>query len=156
MPTPETSLTVLLARINDIQVGFSAHAVHEIVRAVAITPVSGAPSIIEGAINLHGRVIPVVDVRQRLALPARPNSPEQYLVALEISDRLIAVRVDDVEDITEIDDSALESPVALSPVLERLHGIAATESGAIVIYDVDAFLTQAERDALDRTELVIQ
>ena len=30
----------------------------------------------------------------------------------------------------------------------------ATESGALVIYDVDAFLTQAEREELDRIEMV--
>ena len=156
MPTSQSSLSILLARINDTQVGFSARAVHEIVRAVAITPVSGAPRIIEGAINLHGRVIPVVDVRQRLSLAPAPNSPEQYLVALELSDRLVAVRVDDVEDVTEIDHSALESPTTLSPVLQGLHGIAPTAQGAIVIYDIDAFLTQAERDALDGTELAVR
>ena len=64
------------------------------------------------------------------------------------------MRVDDVEDVTEVAQSSLESPASLSPVLQRLHGVAATGSGALVIYDVDAFLTQAEHDALDLTALV--
>jgi purine-binding chemotaxis protein CheW len=152
----QAPLPILLARIDGTQVGFAAAAVREIVRAVAITPLSGAPGIIEGAINLHGRIVPVVDVRRRLALTAVPVSPEQYLVALEISDRLIAVRVDDVEDVAEIASADLESPASLSSVLERIQGIAATASGALVIYDVDAFLTQAERDALDQAEPVIE
>lgn len=154
MPLSQTTLPILLARIDGTQVGFSASAVIEIVRAVAIAPLSGAPGIIEGAINLHGRIVPVVDIRQRLALPALALSPEQYLIALQTSHRLIAVRVDDVEDLIEIDASSLESPASLSPVLQRFQGIAAVPSGALVIHDVDAFLTQAELEALDASALV--
>ena len=154
MSLSQTTLPNLLARIDGTQVGFSASAVIEIVRAVAIAPLSGAPGIIEGAINLHGRIVPVVDIRQRLALPALALAPEQYLIALQTSDRLIAVRVDDVEDLIEVDESSLESPALLSPVLQRFQGIAAVPSGALVIHDVDAFLTQAEREALDASAIV--
>ena len=154
MPLSQSTLPVLLARIDGTQIGFSANSVREIVRAVAIAPLAGAPGVIEGAINLHGQIVPVVDVRQRLALPAVAVAPGQFIVMLQTSDRLIAVRVDDVEDVTDIPASSLESPAALSPVLQRLQGIAAIESGALVIYDVDAFLTQAEREELDRLELV--
>jgi len=134
--------------------GLPALSVREIVRAVAITPCLGAPPIIEGVINLHGRIVLVIDIRHRLALPAAPITPEHFLVTLQISDRLIVVRVDDVEDVTTVVRENLESPSSLSPVLQRLQGVAPTESGALVIYDVDAFLTQAERDAIDQAELV--
>ena len=154
MTSASTSISILLARLAGTQVGFSANAVREIVRSVAIAPLPGAPVIIEGAINLHGRIVPVVDVRQRLELAALPNSPEQFLIIMETSDRLIAVRVEDVDDVTVIPTSDLETPAALSPVLQRLSGVAAITNGALVIYDVDAFLTQAERDALDEAESV--
>jgi purine-binding chemotaxis protein CheW len=148
------TISVLLAKLAGTQIGFSASAVREIVRAVAIAPLPGAPAIIEGAINLHGRIVPVVDVRQRLELSALENAPEQFLVILETSDRFIAIRVEDVDDVTDIDTASLESPSALSPAIQRLSGVAAVSSGALVIYDVDAFLTQAERDALDVIESV--
>jgi purine-binding chemotaxis protein CheW len=148
------TISVLLAKLGGTQIGFSASAVREIVRAVAIAPLPGAPAIIEGAINLRGRIVPVVDVRQRLELPALANAPEQFLVILEASERYIAIRVEDVDDVTDIATVGLESPSALSPVLQRLSGVAAVSSGALVIYDVDAFLTQAERDALNVVESV--
>ena len=78
------------------------------------------------------------------------------MILLETSDRFIAIRVEDVEDVAEISTSALEVPSALSPVLQRLSGVAAIANGALVIYDVDAFLTQAERDALDAAQHVTQ
>lgn len=150
MPPSGSTIQVLLARLDGTQVGFPAAAVREIVRAVAIAPLSGAPPIIEGAINLHGRIVPVVDVRQRLAMPAVELAPEQFLIALDAGERLVAVRVDDVEDLIEIPASSLESSSGLSPVLERLAGIAALSDGALVVYDIDTFLTQAEGEALDR------
>ena len=118
-----TSLPILLARINGSQVGFSALAVGEIARAVAIAPLPGSPDIIEGAINLHGRIVPVMDIRQRFGLPAVEVTPDQFLVVLEVADRLIAIRVDDVEDVIGIEQASLESPDALSPVLQRLEGV---------------------------------
>ncbi len=131
--------------------GLPALAVREIVRAMAIEPLPGAPSIVEGVVNLRGQILPVVDVRFRLALPAAALAPEQFLVALDLRDRAIVIRVDDVEDVVDVDESALEQPSSISPALERLAGVASTESGAVVVYDVAAFLTAAESEAIDRS-----
>ncbi len=149
-----TSTQFLLARLGDARIGFAASAVHEIARAVAITPLAGAPDIIEGVINVHGRIVPVVDVRRRLSMHAVALAPEQFLIVIEVADRLIAVRVDDVEDLLDVAADSLTPPASLSPVLRRLEGISALSDGALVIYDADAFLTQAEREALDAAETV--
>jgi len=146
--------SILLTSLAGTRLGFSALAVREIVRSVAIAPFPGAPAIIEGALNLHGRIVPVVDVRHRLDLPALPNSPDQFLVVLETSDRYIAIRVDDIDEVLDIATTDLDAPSELSPVLRRVAGVAATADGAIVIYDADAFLTQAERAAMDVAENV--
>ena len=150
------STSLLLTRLADTRLGFSASAVREIVRSVAIAPLSSAPAVIEGVINVRGTVIPVVDVRGRLGMPARPNAPDQFLVILETSDRLIAVRVDDVDDVVDLPSEDVQAPDALSPALQQLAGVAATADGALVIYDADAFLTQAERAVLDERERVVE
>lgn len=148
-PTP-----LLLAQLADTRIAFSAGAVREIVRSVAIAPLSSAPAVIEGAINLRGVVIPVVNARARLGLPERVNSPDQFLVILETSDRLIAIRVDDVDDVVDVPAEDVQMPATVSPALQQLAGVAATSDGALVIYDADAFLTQAERAVLDERGLV--
>ena len=148
------STSLLLTRLDDTRIGFPATAVRELVRSVAIASLSSAPAVIEGAINLRGNIIPVVDVRGRLGMPARPNSPDQFLVILETTDRLIAVRVDDVDDMVDVPTADVQSSAGLSPALQHLAGVAATVEGAVVIYDADAFLTQAERAVLDERGLV--
>jgi purine-binding chemotaxis protein CheW len=154
MGEARSMLSVFLTRLEGLQIGFPAAAVREIVRAVAIVSLPGAPEVVEGVINLHGQIVTVVDLRHRLALSSLPVEPEQFLVILQSSDRLIAVRVDDVEDVIDLPVASLQSADSLSPVLQRLQGVAPIASGAIVIYDVDTFLTQAERDALAATALV--
>lgn len=149
MLPPQTAFSLLLAQIDGSAIGFPTSAVHGIHRAVAIAPLPGAPDVIEGAINLRGRIVPVLDLRRLFGLKRADVSPDQFLIVLSIADRLIAVRVDEVLDVTEVPRERFESPGTISPVLERLEGVAATEAGAIVVYDVKAFLTQAETDALD-------
>ena len=149
MTTDTPAVSILVARLAGAQIGFSANSIREVLRSVAIAPLLGAPTIIEGAVNFRGRIVPVVNVRERLALPALPNAPDQFLVMLEARDRLIAVRVDDVDDVVSVEASELEPPQGVSPALQRLAGIVAMASGALVLYDADAFLSQAERDALD-------
>lgn len=149
MLPPNSTISLLLAQIDGLALGFQSSAVQGIHRAVAIAPLPGAPDIIEGAINLRGRIVPVLDLRRLFVLNPADVSPDQFLIILSIADRLIAVRVDDVLDVTEVPRKSFESPGTISPVLKKLEGVAATEAGAIVVYDVDAFLTQAETDALD-------
>ena len=135
-------------------IGLPATAVRTIVRSAEITPLAGAPPIFEGTVNFHGTAVPVVDLRFRFGMPAVPLAPDQVFVVLDTLARTIIVRVDDVDDVIEISRAELGTPDGLSPALRGLVGVAPLESGSLVIYDVDAFLTQAEREVLDQLAAV--
>lgn len=135
--------------LGDAAVGLPALAVREIVRAVAIVPLPGAPPIIEGAVNVRGSVVGIVDVRARLGMPARPLDPDQFLVLVTAGSRTLAIRVDEVDDLVELAESDVSEQGALSPALRRLAGLAARPDGVLAIYDVEAFVSQAEAEALD-------
>ena len=125
-----------------------------IVRAVAVSPIPGAPALIEGAVNWHGTPVPLIDLRRRLGFEPRGQTADQVFVLLRSRQRLLAIRVDDVEEVVELPENGMLPPENLSPALRGLVGIAPLESGALVLYDVDAFLTQAENDALDLLPLL--
>ena len=55
--------------LNEEAYGVDIGAVREIIRMQEITRVPRAPRFIEGVINLRGKVIPVVDLRQRFSMP---------------------------------------------------------------------------------------
>lgn len=149
MPLPNDVTSLLRVRLDQAVIGLPAQAVREIVRAVAITPLLGAPAIIEGAINIRGDLVAVVDIRQRLAMPPVALDPAQFLVVLTVGDRTLAVRVDDVDDLVDVEPSSVSGSDGLSPTLRGLRGLSAQPDGVLVIHDPESFISQAEADALD-------
>ena len=64
-------IEILVFEINGQRFGIRAVDVVEVLRAATLTPLPTAPSLIEGLLNLRGRVVPVLDVRERLGLPRK-------------------------------------------------------------------------------------
>lgn len=147
----DNTISFLRVRLGGATIGLPAAAIREIVRAVAITPLPGAPEVIEGAVNIRGQLVPVIDVRRRFGFPARPLQDDEFLVLLHAGEQIRAIRVDDVDDFVDADAEDVAPSGTLSPALQDLAGVAARVDGVLVIYDPTAFLSQAELDTLDRS-----
>ena len=144
-------MLTLLTRIADLRVAFPADAVQAIHRAVLVAPLPGAPSVIEGVVHVRGEPVPVLDLAERLALPPRPVlSPDEHLVLLAAGGRTVAVRVDEAEELIELDARAIERGEGLVAASRTVMGVARTDDGTVTIHDPAAFLSQAEADALGR------
>jgi purine-binding chemotaxis protein CheW len=132
---------------------FRADDVVQIVQMVEISPLPGAPAVIEGIVNVRGVIVPVFDLRARLGVPARAIDPTQHLVILASGARSSAVRVDVAEDFVSIPDADIAASLSDSGVSQagsrHIAGIAATPDGTTVIYDLAAFLSQSETEMLD-------
>jgi purine-binding chemotaxis protein CheW len=61
---------VILLRMGDREYGLPLDCVVEVVRMAALAPVPDAPRFLLGLLDLRGRVVPVLDLRLRLGLPA--------------------------------------------------------------------------------------
>ena len=142
-------MQLLTVRLADGRFAFRASDVREIVRAVAIAPLPAAGSIVEGAINVRGQVVPVLDLRARFGLPAEPLALHHHLVITRSAGRDAAFRVDEAEDLIEVSDADVVAPGALTSAARHVAGVAALPDGAVVIADLDTFLSRWESDALD-------
>src|SRR5947209_286603 len=87
-------LEVLVFEIEGRRYGLAAVVVRELLRMVAVVPLPGAPAVVEGVVNLRGAIVPVLDLRQRFGLPARPATPADHLIVAEADGRPVALRVD--------------------------------------------------------------
>ena len=90
-------------------VGYETYAlelieVQEVVEKQTIYPFPGAPEIVAGAINFHGRIIPVVDLARLLNFP--PEKIGQRLIVLVNQRGPVALGVDQVEAIINIEAGA--------------------------------------------------
>jgi purine-binding chemotaxis protein CheW len=122
----------------------------ECFRLPAISPLPGAPNIIEGVVNIRGEAVPVFNLAARCGLPnAKPHASQFLLLALA-GTRRAALRVDQVIGIESIDESGITPPEKLSRSLRRLRGVVALEGNMVLIHDLADFLESSEEDALDR------
>lgn len=123
--------------------------VERVTRAVHVAPLPRAPRIVTGAIEVRGRIVPVLDIRARLRLPSRPISLSDGLLIARAGERSVAMVVDAVLGTEDIDACDVTAPEAVLPRLEGVTGLAATGTGLIIIQDLDRFLSLDEACALD-------
>lgn len=131
-----------------VQVG----AVREVLRAVALTPVPEAPAIVEGLFDLRGTLVPVLDLRGRFGVAAKPLEPADHFVVAEASRRQVCLRVDRAIGLAHIADADIADAQDLVPGVARIAGIARDAVGIVLIHDLDTFLTGDEAVALAALE----
>ena len=136
--------------LNDQRYALSLSAVERIIRAVEITALPKAPAIVLGIVNVGGRIIPVVNVRQRFHLLDREIEPRDQVILGQTGRRTVALVVDEVSSVVARPESEVIAAHEILPGLEGLHGVARLEDGMILIYDLDKFLSLEEEAVLDR------
>lgn len=95
----------------------------------------GSPGWLRGLANLHGNVVPVVDVADRAAAPAGPGSKPMWLVVGK-DDAAVALTIDGMPTRWDPAD-ATPSPAAAAPAVLGAAVRAAFGKQGITWYDVD-------------------
>ena len=142
-------MQVLEFSISDLRIGVAIADVVEAVRAVEISPLPGAPRVVEGLIDFRGSIAPVFDLRMRFLGTHTDIAPEHQLILARADGRLVALHVDTVTGIVDLDPGAVTTAESHSTVVAHLAGVAALPDGLLLIHDVSTFLSAAERDTLD-------
>jgi len=148
-------VATLVFEVAGQRFGLPVEHVVQIFEMVAITPLPKAPEIVAGVINFHGRVIPVVDVRKRLNLPAKAYSLRTPIVVSRIRDQVAGLIVDSVSGVAELPSTEIAEPGEIftpetRPALPLLHGVAQLETGLLLILDLATFLSREEEEALNQ------
>lgn len=110
----------LVVRAADELFALPGPAVREVARWRAPTPVPGAPEVIAGIVSQRGMVLPVVDLRVALGLPAAPPDRATRLVVIHYEAADLALLVDGVIDLTPLPAALDAPPNGLDPARARL------------------------------------
>ena len=136
-------------RVEEQRFGLPAADIQELRRAVAIVPLPKAPAVVEGLIDLRGTLVPVFEIRCRFRLPWKDVGLLDHLVIAHAKERLVALRVDRVLDLVDVDDREIEDARGLVPGTDYVAGVARLEGGLVLIHDLATFLSAAEAAELD-------
>jgi purine-binding chemotaxis protein CheW len=126
--------------------GVDVRLVQEIRRLTEITPVPRAPAFIKGVINLRGRIIPVVDLKRKLALGEVASSRAARIMVVKIEGRLLGLLVDGASQVLKVLVSSIEP--APDEVLEKggdyIRGVAKLDKRLIILVDLRRILSLEE------------
>ena len=110
-------LLVATFLLGDGTFGLDTALIQEVVMLGEVTPVHHAPSYVAGIRNLRGRIVTVIDLRQRLELPSLDATPESRILIADWKGEPVGLLVDGVDDTIEIGAGDLLPPP------QNLHGV---------------------------------
>lgn len=130
---------VLTFRLADEIYGLDISWMREISKMRPITEVPQVPAFLLGIITLRGAVIPIIDLRLRLALPAAEHSGFTRVLIVEREEEPFGLVVDQVLKVVRMVDRQVESaPLPGGIESEFLAGVARVEEELIVLLNLPA------------------
>lgn len=124
----------------------------QIVGMQKITEIPEYPAYAKGIINLRSLVIPVIDIRIRLGRPEMGYNDRTCIIVANIQESYFGFIVDEVDEVTHIDPSAISQPPKVSEdtVNRYLTGIAKLEEKIVLLIDPAKILRDEEYAALSQ------
>jgi purine-binding chemotaxis protein CheW len=124
--------------------GVDISDVREIMRMQNITKVPGAIDCVEGVLNLRGKVLPVLDLRKRLALKVVENTEDSRIVIVDIETGQVGVIVDAVTEVLRVENACIDPPSSMIAHgdADYLKGIAKLGDRLIILLDLHKLLSQ--------------
>lgn len=121
---------VLTSRLGNEEYGIDILSVQEIRRYEPPTRIANAATHLLGVMNLRGVIVPIVDLRRRLGLPAE-NGADTVTVVVNLAHRTVGLVVDAVHDVVTLNREQVHPRPALGGGAEAdfIVGLASLESG---------------------------
>jgi purine-binding chemotaxis protein CheW len=119
-------------------------SVQQVVRMVEVVPLPKTPEIVLGVINLHGKIVPVLNLRKRFGLQDGEASLSDHLIIADTARRRVALVVDAVTGVLEKSTADITNPDNMVSGTKYVEGIAKLEEGMLFIHNLDRFLSCEE------------
>ena len=104
----------LTFRLGNEEYGVEILRVREIIGLIGITPLPQMPEYVKGVINLRGKIIPVIELRTKFALPSVEYTEATCVIVVEVSEDnesehfQMGVIVDSVSEVLDISRNDIE------------------------------------------------
>lgn len=127
-------------------------AVERVLRFQAPRMLPNTAPWLRGVIDHGGRTIPVVDLRERLALPGAAADERSRILVITAGDTLVGMTVDAVHEVVTVPAGAIEAPPTIYRGLakEYLQGVVRLGDQLFVVLEVAHLLTSTERIEMER------
>ena len=128
--------------LGDEEYGVAILNVQEIKGYSPATPIPNTPAYVKGVMNLRGAIVPVIDLRLRLGMPAATYGPFTVIVVMAVGAKVVGAIVDAVSDVVTIADADVQAaPTFGTDVdLRFVAGIAQAGETLVVLLAAETML----------------
>jgi purine-binding chemotaxis protein CheW len=154
MPGPLSSQYVIF-RVGAEEFGLPIAQVSSIIRYEPATPVPRAPDMVEGVINLRGRVVPVVALSRKLFGLDPSVTASTRIVIAEAATGPVGLVVDaahEVSSILEEDIRPTPDTALVAETAEAFRGVVQMEGRLVILLELDKALPRADYAATGLSE----
>ena len=143
MATVETSSAQYLTfALGGEEYGVEILKVQEIRGYSPITPIPNTPPHVMGVMNLRGAIVPVVDLRRTLGMPAAEYTAFTVIVVVTVGTRAMGVIVDAVSDVLDVARADTQPTPDFGTQVDArfVQGLARTGGKLVILLDIDRVL----------------
>src|SRR6266436_1928088 len=145
----------LTFHLSNEEFGIRVLKVREIMGIQEITAVPQTPVHVKGVINLRGKVVPVVDLRLKFALPAAEYTPRTCIIVTQVQGEsapvMMGIVVDGVSEVLNLTAQEIEDTPDFGDEagVRYLLGMAKVKGKVKILLDIDQVLSTPELHHLD-------
>jgi len=116
--------------------------VQEIKGYSAITPIPNTPSYVKGVMNLRGAIIPIVDLRAKLAMSEAAYNQFTVIIVVRVGAKTVGVVVDAVSDVLNIPTKDIQATPDFGAQVDArfISGLAKAGEKLVVLLDIEKVL----------------
>ena len=141
---------LVIFKLGEEAFGVEIGMVESIIKMLPVTRLPQAPEFVEGVINLRGKILPVIDLRKRLAIPLSESTRESRMVVVALDGTTVAMVVDQVNEVLRVNDDIVEAPPSISQSVDSrfITGIAKIGEDLVILLDLSKVLDISETSQL--------
>ena len=136
----------LTFRLGAEEYGIDILKVQEIRSYEQPTRIANAPAFIKGVVNLRGVIVPIVDLRVKLACETVEYNGFTVVIVLNVRGRVVGAVVDSVSDVLELGAGTIKPAPEMHTAVDTsfITGIGSVSDRMLILMDIEALMSSSE------------
>jgi purine-binding chemotaxis protein CheW len=147
----------LTFKLAEEEYGLEILKVQEIIQMQAVTRVPRTPEYVRGVINLRGKVIPVIDLRQKFSLDSVKDTEKTCIIVVQIASKdshvIMGIIIDEVKEVLDIKAENIEETPSFGATIDTgfILGIGKIGTSVKILLDIDKVMSALELNVITKT-----
>ena len=136
----------LTFRLGAEEYGIDILKVQEIRSYEQPTRIANAPAFVKGVVNLRGVIVPIVDLRLKLACESAEYNDFTVVIVLNVKGRVVGAVVDSVSDVLELAAGTIKPAPEMNSAVDTsfITGIGSIQDRMLILMDIEALMSSAD------------